>query len=85
MGLQVWNASGTLTYSSDSAAAGAFIGFYNIGSAGTVLTFPSQAGRSGVAVSTGGGGALSCTVDTNLGYPRFTFGAIAGWVGLFSI
>lgn len=76
-GLQVFNASGVLTFDSNLAVGGVCLGFYTVAAGGSVWSFPDFAGCTGLFLMAGAGfGPYVGTVDTSLGYPRFTFPAI---------
>lgn len=70
-GLQIFNASGTLTFESPTAAGGVCLGIFTVDPAGSTFTFPSMSGSAGRLLSLAGGGVFSYTTDNTLGYLRF--------------
>ena len=79
-GLQLFNNNGSLMFDSTYATGGVCLGFYNIPSGGTTLTFPDLPAGQGMALSKNGGFGLNYSFDNGLGYPRFTFpSSISGY------
>lgn len=76
-GLQIWAASGNLTYDSTLAVGGVCLGFFTIASGGSVFTFPDFITETGVAIGSRSGISTEVyTTDNALGYLRFTFNAL---------
>jgi hypothetical protein len=73
-GLQVFNASGGLTFDSENVSGGMCVGIVLIPVGGAVYTFPSFAGRTAFAMAADGYKGLQWTVDYP-GYPRLNFQA----------
>lgn len=87
-GLQVFDASGALTFDSTVAAGGVALGFVTPVSGTLSFSYPDFIGYTGVVLNaTGGVPALLVTVDNAVGYLRFTFDAlcIGGTYALFAV
>lgn len=79
-GLQVFNASGVLTFDSATVIGAVCLGRYTVPLGGTTFTFPAFPGGQGRFIFATGGADNSYSIDSALGYPRFTFGAaVAGY------
>lgn len=86
-GLQVRDAANNLTFDSATALGSVCLGIIMVGTGGGTWTFPDFPGRQGRWCFCGFGyGASSVSVDSTLGYPRFTFGPNSNSaVGLYAL
>lgn len=82
-GLQIFDASGNLTFDSTQAAGGVCLGQFAVARGQTnTFTFPDfGAGHQGFVVDDMSGSAGPYTYDEALGYPRFTFDS-NNWGGI---
>ena len=78
-GLQLWDATGALTFDSSLAAGGVCLGLYTISTGGQTISFPDLIGVTGVVLYTGYSTAAPIyTSDSVPGYLRFVFPSLSG-------